>query len=520
MNLTVREQEMLTEIQSLKELVGKLLLKLETLEKRNEFLEQENKLLREESRLLKQKLFGKKSEIIDCIQQGDLFCTASQPAPAASPSPVSTQVDAYQRKKRGGRRPLPEHIMWQERLYDVPDDQLICACGCQKECIRVDVSKQIQIIAPQLIGIKRLRPIYSCRHCQEKPVSAPMPPTLLPKCIAGESLLAYIAIAKFLDHLPLYRLSAQFERLGIEISRANMTNWMLQLHDRLEKIINRFKFHLLSCHLIQSDETPFKVKDKKHYAWVYRGENKDDENPYHLILFEHHPGRSREALEALLSQFDGVLQSDGYNVYRGNALPNTWFKQGCFAHARRKFFEALKTLPKDQQPSHEAFWFIQKIRLLYQLERQIKSLPNEDKYRQRRRQAIPILSLIYERMFSLIPVVPPSSLFGKALHYLNNEWLYLTRYVDFGDLHIDNNLCEQQIRPFVLGRKNWLHAQSEKGAKANCTFYSLIATAKANGVEPMQYLEWLFKELTFLPRRLDADQMDYLMPWNYPLRKK
>lgn len=519
MNLTVREQQFLAENQSLKELVQSLLLKNAALEKRVEALEHENKLLREENRLLKQKLYGKKSEIIDCVQQGDLFYTDLIPDVSALMLP-SISVTPHQRKKRGGRRPLPDAIHWQEQLYDVEPSQLVCACGCKKECISVDISKQIEIIPPQLIGIKRLRPKYSCPVCHDKPVIAPMPPTLLPKCSAGTSLLAYIVIAKFLDHLPLYRLSAQFNRLGIDISRANLTQWVLKLHDRLEFVLNRFHHHLLQCHLIQVDETPFNVKGEKHYAWVYRGENKNTENPYHLILFEHHAGRARSVLENTLGEFTGALQSDGYAVYRGNALANALLKQGCFAHARRKFFEAIKILPKEKQPETEAYWFIQQIRALYQIERSIKTLSAEQRYQQRQLKSLPILNLIQQRMQDLISSVPPSTLLGKALHYLNNEWPYLIRFIDFGELHIDNNLCEQTIRPFVLGRKNWLHAQSENGAKANCTFYSLIATAKANGIEPMQYLTWLFKELTFQPRRPGDAQLDELMPWNYLMALK
>ncbi len=315
--------------------------------------------------------------------------------------------------------------------------------------------------------------------CHDKPVIAPMPPTLLPKCSAGTSLLAYIVIAKFLDHLPLYRLSAQFNRFGIDISRVNLTQWVLKLHDRLEFVLNRFHTYLLQCHVIQVDddcmdaggrgrlehalETPFNVKGEKHYAWVYRGEHINVENPYHLILFEHHNGRARSVLENTLGEFTGALQSDGYAVYRGNALANVLLKQGCFAHARRKFFEALKILPREKQPETEAFWFVQQIRALYQIERSIKTLSADQRYQQRQLKSFPILNLIQQRMLDLVSSVPPSTLLGKALHYLNNEWPYLIRYIELGELHIDNNLCEQTIRPFVLGRKNSYDLCQPKG---------------------------------------------------------
>ncbi len=519
MKITVREQKLLAENQSLKELLQSALLRISALEHRLEMVEHENKFLREENRLLKQKLFGKKSEIISCVQQGDLFFSETEQPAAPTPYPVVT-IDRHARNKRGGRRAFPDTLHWQEQVFDVDPSQLICACGCKKECIGVDISKQVEIIPPQLIGTKRLRPKYSCPACHEKPVIAPMPPTLLPKCSAGSSLLAYIAIAKFLDHLPLYRLSAQFSRLGITISRANLTRWIVQLHERLEPVLARFHYHLLQCHMIQCDETPFNVKGEKHYAWVYRGEYKDSEKPYHLILFEHHTSRARQVLDATLGTFTGALQSDGYAVYRGNALPNTLLKLGCFAHVRRKFIEAIKVLPKEKQRETEAYWFVHNIRLLYQIERSIKMLSAEQRYHQRRAHSIPILNLIREKSVELIACVPPNTLLGKALNYLNNEWPYLVRYTEFGELHIDNNLCEQAIRPFVLGRKNWLQAQSEQGANANCTFYSLISTAKANGIEPLGYLTWLFKELSFLPRRPGTEQLDELMPWRYSLQQR
>jgi transposase len=278
-------------------------------------------------------------------------------------------------------------------------------------------------------------------------------------------------------------------------------------------VINLLDDRLLSHDIVQMDETTVQVlkesgkrAQSKSYLWLQRGG--PPEHP--IVRFHYDPGRGAAVAKHLLQGFKGYLQTDGYDGYNAVVASNGLVHVGCWAHARRRFSDAVKAQGKKRKrgKAHRGLSLIQK---LYRVEKQAKKLTPEKRYEHRQRHAQPVLEELKNWLDTSLPQVPPSSATGKALHYLQSEWEKLVRYLDDGRLEIDNNLAENAIRPFVLGRKNWLFSDSVKGVKASANLYSLIETAKANGLEPYAYLRYLFAEL---PKAETVDDIEALLPGN------
>jgi hypothetical protein len=289
---------------------------------------------------------------------------------------------------------------------------------------------------------------------------------------------------------------------------------MIKLAFLLAPMIARLRECLLAYDIVQMDETRIKVLKEvgrapasPSYIWVQRG------GPPHqpVVLFHYNRSRGRAVAEELLEGFGGYLQTDGFEVYAGLAARRENIRLiGCFAHARRKFDEALKGQNK-QARSGKAQMGLALIQKLYAVEKRLKDLRAEARAGERRCQAGPILEELHAWLQKSLPEVPPSTLTGKALTYLNNQWPQLVGYLDDGRLAIDNNACERAIRPFVIGRRNWLFAHTPNGADASATLYSIIETAKANGHEPYRYLRYIF---TALPEASSPEQVAQLLPFN------
>jgi hypothetical protein len=257
---------------------------------------------------------------------------------------------------------------------------------------------------------------------------------------------------------------------------------------------------------VQVLKEPGKTAQSKSYLWVQRGGP-----PAHpIVLYHYDPGRGAEVANRLLEGFSGYLQTDGYAGYHAAVATHRLTHVGCMAHARRKFMEAVKAQGKNKKrgKAHRGLTLIQK---LYRIEKQSRKLDPEKRHAERQHLARPILDEIRAWLDQVLPQVPPTSATGKALHYLHNEWNQLIRYLDDGRLEIDNNAAENAIRPFVLGRKNWLFSDSVRGVKASANLYSLIETAKANQLEPYAYLRYLFTEL---PKAQTVEQIEDLLPGN------
>jgi transposase len=486
--------------------------------------------LEEMVRLLRHHRFGAKSERAPGEQPG-LFNEAEATLDAAVAAGESTcevdeaadptQVPAHTRAKPG-RRPLPAWIERVEVLHDLSDAEKRCAThDIALTSIGHDVSEQLEIIPMQVRVIRNVRPKYVCAKCRDKVWAAPVVPQLIPKSVATPGLLAYVAVSKYADALPLYRLSGMLERSGIDLSRATLAQWMVRFGEAVERLIARLRLELRAYDIVQADETRFRVLKEPEkpatshsYLWALRGGPPD--RP--LLLFEYDASRSKKVANRLLEGFQGYVQTDGYGGYTEVGQSPGIVHVGCFAHARRKFVEAIDGNDgrRGQSPrgSHKAsasrarqgLAFIQD---LYAIERTLVEATPDERYRVRQERSRPVLAALHVWLDRVIGEVPPQGLTGKALSYLSSQWPKLVRVFDDGRLPLDTNGVENAIRPFVLGRKNWLFADTVHGAKASANLYSLIETAKANGLEPFAYLRYIAEHL---PRARSEAEVEALLP--------
>ena len=360
-----------------------------------------------------------------------------------------------------------------------------------------------------MIRHKRLK--YACPCCDQHIVTADKPRQPIEKSIASPGLLAFIATQKYCDALPLYRQSEMFKRIGVEPDRSNLANWMMKCGELIQPLINLLQDQLSARSLVHMDETtlqvlnePGKAAQSKSCLWLMASFATEP-----ITLYRYQPSRSQAIPKPLLSEATQALMVDGYQGYQLACDQYDIQRLGCRAHARRKFVEAQKLQPKGKSGKpDQALAFIQK---LYHIEKRIKGDPPDKRKEVRQQQAQPVIDKIQTWLHKSLPHVPPKTALGKALQYLHNQWGCLVGYLDDGTYPIDNNLAENAIRPFVAGRKNWLFANSQAGAKASANLYSLMQTAKANQLNPYEYLKQVFKEL---PNAQTVDDIEKLLPWN------
>ena len=474
-------------------------------------------------RLIESQRFGSKSERFEAVtEQGRLFNEA-EATEFEAPLDDEVEIPAHTRKKRGGRRPLPDFLPVQEIVHDLPEEEKICAHDASHELREIgrETSDQLKFIPATVEIVRHVRPKYACPTCKEGVKIAPMPKLPVPKSIATPSLLAQVATSKYVDGLPLYRQEKIFARLGLDLSRATLSHWMVKMGELVEPLVERMLAEIRDYDLVQCDETPFQVlkepgkkPQSQSYLWVLRGG--EPEHP--LIYYEYDPSRSGEVPKRLLRGFEGFLQTDGYEGYRAIGSEPGVVHVGCWVHARRKFDEALrgqrsksKKNAKRSGKQSKARYAMEQIRALYQIEKRVKDASAEERHEARQRESRPIIEGLRAWLDASIETVPPQSLTGKAMAYLDGQWPKLVRVLDDGRIPLDTNGVENCIRPFVVGRKNWLFADTPAGAKASAKLYGLIETAKANGIEPWRYLNHLFE---VLPGVTKPDEIEALLPRN------
>lgn len=494
--------------------------------------------LQMELRLLRQKMYGPKSErmaVVDSEVQPHLFNEAE--ATAKEEAAEETQIVQYERKK-GGRRSLPDNLPRIEEVHDIPEEQKICGCGSRLSRIGEEVTEELDIIPRQCRVLRHIRPKYACRQCEGVESDkgavqiAPPPFQLLPKTIATAGLIASVVVEKFADGLPLYRQAARFSREGIEISRGTLSNWVVRVGELCGPLLEIFREDLRAGPLINVDETPVQVLNEpgranttKSYMWVFRG---GISPPGSVVVFDYRPTRSAEdILKEYLTEYTGHVQTDGYIGYeRLSELSVT--HAGCWAHVRRKFVEVVQAVDKarkgKERRAGSADEAVLKIRRLYEIERRGKELKlmGTALVQFRHEHALPLLEGFHDWLVARVGSTPPTGLLGTAMNYALKQWDRLVVYVDDPNVGLDNNAAENAIRPFAVGRKNWLFAGSPAGARASAALYSLVETAKANGLEPYRYLRFLFERLPYAktpedykkltPPHLDRSEFDASLP--------
>ena len=488
--------------------------------------EKENELLREQIRLLLAQMFGKKSEKGSADSGAVQIPLFDMPEPEVDVEEEDVDVPSHKRKKPG-RKKLPAALPRVEVVHDIDEAEKVCGCGATLDRIGEDTSEKLDVIPAVIRVIKHIRPKYTCKQCEgldtDGPVVkiAPSPKQIIPKSIATAGLLAYILIAKFCDALPFYRQERQFARIGAEISRANMCNWAMKVAVACQPVLSLLHQEIRSGPLINIDETtvqvlhePDRAATTKSYMWVCRGGA--PENPG--VFFHYAPSRSSEVAKALLKGYSGVVQSDGYSGY--DFLDHiTEIHHGvCLAHARRKFTDAQKARGKNKKPGSidVALGYIRKIYAI-ESEAKRKGISGDQLLRLRKEKSKPAFDDFFKWLSKKSLQVVPKSLLGKAVNYTLGQWVRLLVFLDHPNMTPDNNLAENAIRPFVIGRKNWLFAGTPDGAKASAGLYSLIETAKANKLEPYKYLRYLFEKIPFsesekdfralLPMNLEQEQL-------------
>jgi transposase len=491
--------------------------------------DQENALLKEQIRLLQALLYGRKTEKLQSATDEHQLRLNFGEEPVVEPAQVVTEeketkvpVKGHSRRK-GGRKLLPAEFPRIENTIDVSDAEKLCECGCMKTRIGEETSEHLEHVPAAWTVIVNIRPKYACRNCEgtesEGPAVAiaPVPEQIIPKSIATASLLALIIVSKFVDALPFYRQSNMFARNGVDLSRGTMCSWATKVAALLKPMIEVFIELIIQSPVINADETRIQVlkeadrKAKSHsWMWVFRGGGSDRPT----ILFHYHQSRAGKVAENILRGHKGFIQTDGHSGYNFIEDNPDQVNAGCWAHSRRKFFDAVKAAGENAAPgmAHEA---INIIRELYKIEKeaQTNNLDSDQILKLRQAKAKPVLDEFKKKLDKWQLVITPKSLTGKAINYTLNQWEKLIVYVSDGRLAIDNNSAENSIRPFAVGRKNWLFNDSVDGATAAAIFFSVLETAKANGLEPYWYMRFLLEKLTelktkedflpFIPQKID-----------------
>jgi transposase len=456
--------------------------------------------------------FGQKSEkyTLEDPNQLCLDFDLEQKKPEPEAEPEKEAITYTRKKKHPGRKPLPEDLPRKEILIEPK--------GKTEDMVRIgeEVTEKLAHVPAQLFVLRYVRPKYvrkdhdgTSAPLNTSVAIADLPEFVLPKSIADASLLAAIIIAKYVDHLPLYRQLAIYRRAGIELAESTIGNWVDQSAKLLEPLYDALAKSVTSVSgYVQADESTIQVLDSKKkgkshrgYMWLYL-DPKDK-----LVLFDYQHGRAHRHVKEILADFQGIVQSDGYEAYDYFDNKPGIIHLHCMAHARRKFFDA-----KSNDPPRAAY-FLSEVQKLYKIEADLREQNADYDMRMlvRQTEATPILKKMGQWLKDEYPKVLPKSSIGKAIAYSLKRWNTLSEYVHHGIAEIDNNLVENQVRPLALGRKNYLFAGSARGAKNTAIFYSLIASAKLNGLNPFHYL---YTVLRRLPTQA-INRIDELLPYNF-----
>lgn len=480
----------------LKQMIAELLATLRDAQRDNEHLRARlDQLLR--------RLYGPRAERISADQLL-LFADVTAPAP---PAPQAEEPSAATSKKKGhGRKKPPHDLPRIVQPHDVPEAERLCPfCQRPRDVIGVETSEQLDYHPAALFVVVHERAKYACKHCEEHVAIAAKPAQPIDKGLPGPGLLAHVITCKYADHLPLYRLERIFERQGVELSRSTLCDWMRDVAELLRPLYRRMLADVLRSRVLHTDDTPVPVLDdtrdttRQGRMWIYLG---DADHPY--TVFDYTPNRARDGPVQFLAGYQGYLQADAYGGYDGiyTGSQGDIVEVACWAHARRKFFDARTT---DPERGHAAIAWI---RRLYDIEDAAKKKSDVDRAAHRQEHARPLLTSICQWLQEQRAVVLPKSPIGQAISYALSNWDALCRYTDQGFLAIDNNAAERVIRTIALGRKNWLHLGSDKGGHTAAVLFTFTLTCRRHDLDPFAYLRDVFARLPTQP----ADLLDHLLP--------
>lgn len=490
-------------------------------------LEQQIQWFLAQIRLAKKKQFGVSSEQTN-VEQMSLFNEAEVTADSASPEPSLTEVKTHYRKRtRLTTDKLPEDLPVEVIEHELPEDERICPdCNGELHTMGREIREELKVIPAKAVILRHVRHVYACRNCEDTSdhvpvVKADMPESVIKSGFASPETIAHIASQKFMMASPLYRQEQEWKQNGIRLSRQTMSNWLIKACENwLEPIYEEMKSRLCEHDVIHGDETvlqvlkePGKTAQSKSYMWLFRTSG---DAKHQIVIYDYQPDRKHTHPEEFLKSFSGYLHADGYDGYHN--LPENIIVVGCWAHLRRKLFDALKSLPKDKQPDSNAAKGVAYCDKLFHFEKKFALLNPENRLIERERLSKPLMDEFFYWMEHLNAL--PNTLLGKAAYYAHSQRKYLERYQLDGRLEISNNRAERSIKPFVIGRKNWIFSNTPNGARASAVYYSLIETAKENGLNPFEYLAWIFTNAPNLGKLGYASTIKDFLPGSAVLPKK
>jgi len=451
------------------------------------------------------RFYGPRSERFDA-RQLLLFGQRVEELPLDEPSLAEESGDELTtrritKKHKHGRNPLPDHLPRIEIEHDLEDAEKPCPC-CGELRVRIgqETSEQLEYLPASFKVLRHMRHKYACKKCEAEALSpqidvAARPPQPIAKGLPGPGLLAYVAVSKLGDHLPLYRLENIFSRQQVEIARSTMCAWLAAAGELVRPLVELMAERVRASKVVHTDDTrvpiqaPGEGKCKQGRIWTYIG---DRDHPY--IVFDYTPDRTRAGPTNWLRGYTGYLQADAYGGYDG-IFHSGASEVACWAHARRKFFEAKETDGK------RAAAMLSFVRDLYSIEDAAKSLSDDERRAMRQARSVPILIEIKTWLDRERDVVLPRSPMAAAMTYALNQWDALNTYVREGFLNIDNNAAERALKRVAIGRKNWLFAGNDRAGGTAALLYSLIASAERHVLDPQRYLTGLFARLPGLPPR-------------------
>jgi len=459
----------------------------------------QNSFIRE----LKRMLFGSKSEKRKSPphESKDSLFNEAEKTVAEEKKETKVIVKSYKRSRKRGRKPIPEHLPRKEIIHDLPEHEKTCTCGAKLVKIGEDILEELEYIPAKVLVLRHITNKYACRSCEgtsneTKPaVHTNRPKRLLPGSICSEKLLAYIVTSKYKDGLPLYRLEKILKRLNVDVGRTSMASWIINAYKNMQDLAELSRKEVVSTKTISMDETvlqvlqePGRSAESKSYMWCFRNYKK---NP--TICYHYAPSRGSPVVEKLAAGFTGTLLSDGLSVYgvAARKLGYTW--AACHVHCRRNFEKASK------DGEAEADRILAIYAKLFEIEEYAKQkkLSEKEIYELRQHKSKPIVDELFALFHEKAVQTFGATTLGKAYRYALKLETQLRVFLDDPSVPIDNNRTENDIRPFVVGRKNWLFSASVPGAEASAFFYSLITTAEANGHDPYQYLIYLFSKYPY-----------------------
>ena len=513
--------------QSMKNEVSAAELVAENTTLRSKVLELETlvKFYEEQFRLAKHRQFGASSEKSE-YDQISLFNEAEATADVNVPEPELTEIKRHFRKsKRLTNDRLPEDLPIEVVEHDIPAEEQECPeCGGKLHVMGQTKRRELVIVPAHVKIREHIRKVYACRDCEKDEcgvpiLKAPVDEAVIKGSFASPEAIAHIMTQKFVMGVPLYRQEQDWNRQGIMLSRQTMSNWLIKAtEDWLEPIYETLKEILCNQEVLHADETtlqvlkePGKTAQSQSYMWLYRTSGNTD---HPIVLYDYQPDRKGKRPAEFLKEFKGYLHTDGYEVYHG--LKSDITVVGCWSHCRRRFDEALKIIPEKDRIGTEAMHGKHFCDRLFALERKFLEIPADDnfklRYAARIEQSKPVMDEFFEWAKKIYDKTLPKIPLGRALKYAIDQKPWLERVLMDGRLEISNNRAERSIKPFVIDRKNFLFANTPRGAKASAVMFSLIETAKENGLNPFKYLTYIFNNAPNWDIRNNINMMEFLIP--------